>query len=257
MSTFGEGYGIPVDCRSIGDVVDSLEALRSPDAAATYFVCVNPHSLEMTKGDVDFRNALATAPIGVPDGIGVVWALRLLGRKVRGRITGFDMFVEINRREAARGGAVFLLGSTYPTLCAVARKLVVEFPGLQVVGTYAPSFAEVMPAGEANDVLEAIRASEPTVVWVALGAPRQERWAAANCRHITNAIVGPVGAVFSFYIGEIVRPSPRVQRLGLEWLVRLLGEPRRLWNRTLLSAPKFLFRVATRRIAGAGGRGDV
>ncbi|PID74114.1 MAG: acetylglucosaminyldiphospho-UDP acetyl-beta-D-mannosaminyltransferase [Desulfobacterales bacterium] len=179
----------------------------------------------------------------LPDGIGIVLASRLAGGGIRKRITGMDLFLSLNRELARIGGRIFLLGTTNKNLAAICEKLSREFPGLQIAGYYAPPFAESFTDEEENHMVKQINAAAPDILWIGLGSPKQEIWARRNLRRLDTCLIAPVGAVFDFYTGRIMRPAPLFQRTGLEWLIRLMGHPPRLYERTLISAPWFLARV--------------
>lgn len=240
----------PIATEGIESVVDELMNARADPEKCPYFVCANPHSLEVARSDKIFARALREATIAVPDGMGVVLALKAIGVEINGRITGSDMFAALNRRLDKCGGRAFFVGSTFPTLCRLARRTKEAFPGIEVCGIYAPSFAERVPANETAEICEMVKLSSPDVLWVGMGAPRQEKWANEFSTRHQGVIIGPVGAVFDFHSGAIKRAPIWVQKRGLEWLVRFLREPRRLWRRTFVSGTKFVGRVIWSEVAG-------
>lgn len=220
-----------------------------------YFACANPHSLEVARVDPEFALAIREADFVVPDGAGVVLASRILGGSIRQRVTGTDLFLEINGRlEAAGGGRCFLLGSTPETLAAVRRRMASAFPRVEVAGSLAPPFAAAFTREQDRAMIDAVNAARPDVLWVAMTAPKQEKWVHRHRRELQAGFVGPVGAVFDFFAGTVTRSHPWFQRHGMEWLPRLLREPRRLWRRNFISSPKFLLRVALARLAGGARR---
>lgn len=225
----------------------ALEAMGR--GGRSWFACANPHSLVVAGKTLEFAAALRAADTLVPDGAGILLASRILGAGIRRRVTGMDVFLAVHRALQERGGGtVFLLGSTQEVLDAVAAKLEREFPGVRVAGTLSPPFAESFSEEEERAMVEAVNASGAQVLWVAMTAPKQEMWLARNWPRLRAGFGGAVGAVFDFYTGRVRRSHPVFQRLGLEWLPRLLREPRRLWRRTLVSAPVFLARVVGERV---------
>jgi N-acetylglucosaminyldiphosphoundecaprenol N-acetyl-beta-D-mannosaminyltransferase len=215
---------------------------------ARWLACLNPHSYAVAREKPDFRDALLDADWLIPDGVGVVYASRALGGRIRDRITGFDVFDGVNRVLDSRGGArVFFLGSTEETLRDIREKMALDYPNLQVVGTYSPPFRPEYSTSEIDEMIDAINAAKPDVLWVGMTAPKQETWIRQVRGRIDAKFVAAIGAVFDFYTGRIQRSPPVFQRLGLEWLPRLLQEPRRLWRRMFVSAPIFVRDVARER----------
>lgn len=219
-----------------------------------WLACLNPHSYVEALRRPDFARALESADWLVADGSGVTLASRILGAGIDQRVTGSDVFEGLSRRlDEQGGGRVFFLGSTPETLAAVAERYRRDYPRLQVVGTYAPPFRSAFAEADYDAMAAAVNAARPDVLWVGLGAPKQE----LSIMHLRHRLRVPfaaaIGAVFDFYSGRVERASPLVRRLGLEWLPRLLQEPRRLWRRMFVSAPIFLWHVARARLGGARG----
>ena len=208
------------------------------------FACLNPHSAEVAAGDPGFHNALISADILTPDGIGIVYASRLLGGSLSGRVTGMDVFEGLmTAMDRAGDGRCFFLGSTEETLSAIRDQVATCYPGVQVCGTYSPPFKPDYTEAENQAMIDAINASGADVLWVGLTAPKQEKWLAAHREKLDVKFAGAIGAVFDFFVGNVRRVSPFWGRLGFEWLPRLLQQPGRLWRRTFVSAPKFVIRT--------------
>jgi N-acetylglucosaminyldiphosphoundecaprenol N-acetyl-beta-D-mannosaminyltransferase len=214
-----------------------------------WLACLNPHSVRTAMSDPAAERALKAADVLIPDGVGAVLASRILGGGIRERITGSDIFRELNRRLNDRGGAsCFFLGSTEETLAAIEARLAGEFPGIRFAGAYSPPFKEVFSEEENRAMIEAVNRAAPDVLWVGMMAPKQEKWIYQNKDRLNVKFIGAIGAVFDFYAGTVKRPHPWFLDHGLEWLPRLLGEPRRLWKRMFVSAPLFMARVLAERI---------
>jgi N-acetylglucosaminyldiphosphoundecaprenol N-acetyl-beta-D-mannosaminyltransferase len=231
---------------------DSVEALvaevmrycAAGERRCRYFACLNPHAVEVAAGEPDFEAALQGADFLTPDGIGVVYASRARGGRIRRRVTGMDIFEGVSRAmNGAGGGSCFFLGSTTETLEAIRARMNRDFPSVRVAGVYSPPFRPEFTAEDNDRMIEAVNASGADVLWVGLTAPKQERWIHRHRDRLAVNFAGPIGAAFDFYVGNIKRAGPVWQDLGLEWLPRLLQEPRRLWRRSLVSAPRFFYRA--------------
>jgi len=216
-----------------------------------WLACLNPHSAKMAMSDPAAVAALKDSDILIPDGMGVVLASRILGGGIRARITGSDIFRELSCGLNNSGCAsYFFLGSTEETLAAIKTKLAGEFPGIRFAGAYSPPFKEVFTEEENRVMIEAVNRARPDGLWVGMTAPKQEKWIYQHKDKLNVKFIAAVGAVFDFYTGNVKRSHPWFLEHGLEWLPRLLQEPRRLWQRTFISAPFFLLRVLKQRITG-------
>jgi len=244
--------GYPVVSDSAVDIVGQvMQWVSGPEGGCRYFACANPHAIEMAQEDEDFRTALLEADFLTPDGIGVVYASRFLGGRIRGRVTGMDVFLGTCRAmQEAGGGSCFFLGSTEETLSEIRRRMATDFPAVEVAGTYSPPFRPEFTDEDNDLTIDAVNGSGAQVLWVGLTAPKQEKWIHRHRDRLDTAFAGPIGAAFDFYIGRIRRAGPAWQELGLEWLPRLIQEPRRLWRRMGVSAPRFVARVVSSRLRG-------
>lgn len=210
------------------------------------FACANPHSLVTAKEDEAFARALQDCSAVVADGVGVTLAARVLGLDVGERITGADFFVGTMTRLNRIGGRVFFMGSRPEVLARIRERARREYPNIHV-DTYSPPYGEWSVAD--NDaIVQRIRDAHPDVLWVGMTAPKQEKWVHQNRAALDVAVIGSIGAVFDFFAGTVQRAPRWVCRFGLEWLYRLAHEPQRLWRRTLISAPAFLWLVLCEQI---------
>ncbi len=225
--------------------------MRKKDQIA--FACANPHSLAEAVHDHEFRDALNQSEQVVADGIGVVLTGRLVGVPVEPRITGADYFHSVmSALNAAGGKRVFFMGSTQRVLDRIRNRAARDFPNIEV-GCHSPPFGE-WSADQKQAVIDAINDFKPDVLWVGMTAPKQEKWVHNNRARLNVAVVGSIGAVFDFYAETHPRAPRWMHDNGLEWLYRLLREPRRMWRRNFVSAPKFLWLVLWERLRGVGGR---
>jgi len=248
--TFMLGFGIYA-----GDATRCVATIAAWVAAGDqprWLACLNPHSYVEALHRPDFARALEEADWLVPDGSGVTLASRILHAGIDRRVTGADVFEGLSRRLDERGGArVFFLGATEDTLALIRARYQRDYPNLRVVGTYAPPFRVEFSDADYDAMAAAINEARPDVVWVGLGAPKQEISIVHLRPRLRVRFVAAIGAVFDFYAGRVQRASPLLRRLGLEWLSRLVREPRRLWRRMFVSAPIFLWHVARARLRAA------
>jgi N-acetylglucosaminyldiphosphoundecaprenol N-acetyl-beta-D-mannosaminyltransferase len=217
-----------------------------------WLACFNPHSFTMTLKDEMFSRALKAADWLVPDGAGVVLASRLLGGAIQNRVTGSDVFACLHERLNAAGGtSVFFLGSTEETMALIRQRMAHDYPNIKVAGMYSPPFKDEFSATDNRMMIEAINKSKPDILWVGMSAPKQEKWIYSNKDNLDVKFIGAVGAVFDFYSGNIRRNKDSwFVNHHLEWLPRLIREPRRLWQRMFLSAPVFVWHVVRQRFKG-------
>lgn len=249
-----EILGFPVTTADVGACLDLISEWVRSSSQGRYFVCVNPHSVEIARQDRIFAQALIEADLAVPDGVGIALASRILGGAIRGRITGSDIFWGLNARLNERGGtSAFFLGSTPENLERIAGRMARDYPRIRVAGLYAPPFADSFGERQSRDMIEAVNSAAPDVLWVGMTAPKQEKWVWQHRAQLEARFIGPVGAVFDFFTGRVQRSHSVFQRMGLEWLPRLLQEPRRLWRRNFVSNPRFLARVLLARLRGYYG----
>ncbi len=245
--------GVKIGTTSLDTLTDHAMQAIGGKREQIAFACANPHSLVEAVRDIEFRDALNQSEQVVADGIGVVLTGRLVGAPVEPRITGADYFHSVmSALEARGGGRVFFMGSTPGVLDRIQRRAAKEFPNLKI-GVHSPPFGEWSP-DQRQAVIDAINDFDPDVLWVGMTAPKQEKWVHANRSRLNAAVIGSIGAVFDFYAETHPRAPGWMHNNGLEWLYRLLREPRRMWRRNFVSAPKFLWLVLWERLRGFGGR---
>jgi len=213
-----------------------------------WLACLNPHSVVMAGKDAAFKEALNGADWLIPDGTGIVLASRVLGRGIRERVTGYDIFKGVHEElNSAKEVSVFFLGSTEGTLKIIQKRMAEDYPIVRVAGVFSPPFKAEFTPDDDKAMIEAVNAVQPDILWVGMTAPKQEKWVNRNKDRLNVKFIGAVGAVFDYYAGNIKRAPDWVCRMGLEWLFRWIQEPRRLWERNIVSTPKFLWMVAKER----------
>ena len=242
--------GYRISLLSIENCVQQIFDWINSDDQTKYFVCANPHSLVKAESDAVFKKAIRGADLVTPDGVGMVIASRILGGNIRSRITGSDVFEKLTEAlNNSRKYSVFFLGSTEKNLAAIEKKMAFEYPNIKIAGTYSPPFKQEFSEADNRLMVDAVNQARPDVLWIGMTAPKQEKWIYQNKQLLDVKFIGAVGAVFDFYIGKVRRSKAFFLKTGLEWLPRLLQEPRRLWHRNFISAPKFLLMVFKARLS--------
>lgn len=203
------------------------------------YVCIcNAHSVVTAGQDPAFGTVVAQADMATPDGAPVAWMMRKLGFATQQRINGPDLMWKYCAQAAQCNQSIYLYGGAEETLSILQAKLAAAFPTLRVAGAYSPPF-RALTVEEDAAVVARINASDAGTVWVSLGCPKQELWMAAHRGRINAVMVG-VGAAFDYHAGTIQRAPLWMQNAGLEWLHRLVSEPRRLWKRYLVTNTSFI-----------------
>ncbi len=234
---------------SLEQFVDSVVVNITNNDSPTWLACINPHSYVVALDDGEFSDALQGADWLIPDGQGIVLASYLLGGGIDQRITGSDIFAAVNSKANEMGSlSVFFLGSTPDCLEKIRVKMECDYPKIRFAGSYSPPFTQDYTVDELNAMVAAINLAKPDILWVGMTAPKQEKWIYQNFDKLDVRFAAAIGAVFDFYAGRIKRSHPVYQLLGLEWLPRLIQEPRRLWRRMFISAPIFLWHVYKSRL---------
>ncbi|MBW2647984.1 MAG: WecB/TagA/CpsF family glycosyltransferase [Deltaproteobacteria bacterium] len=242
--------GYDVNNFSVDDCTEELIHQLMVEGRKSWFACFNPHSHAITLKDAMFSRALKAADWLVPDGVGVVLASRLLGGTIQNRVTGSDVFAGLHTRLNTVGNmSVFFLGATEESLALIRQSMAYDYPDIKVAGTFSPPFKDEFSEADNRMMIEVINKARPDVLWVGMSAPKQEKWIYLNKGRLDVKFIAAVGAVFDFYAGNIKREKDSwFVNHGLEWLLRLVQEPGRLWRRTFVSAPIFFWLVFKQRL---------
>ncbi len=204
-------------------------------------VTVNPEFVMRARDDGAFRETLEVADLALPDGAGLLWAARIMGHPLRERVCGSDLVPQVARLAASKGYGLFLLGAAPGIAEKAAENLKRASPQVRIVGTYAGS-----PAREEEDaIVSRIVAAAPDFLFVAYGAPRQDLWIRRNLHRLGVPVCVGVGGTLDFVAGVAKRAPRWMRQLNLEWLHRLICQPRR-WRR-MLALPKFAWLVLRER----------
>jgi N-acetylglucosaminyldiphosphoundecaprenol N-acetyl-beta-D-mannosaminyltransferase len=217
--------------------VETIMAWGSRHESRAVAMC-NAHSLVTAQRDLDFRRVLEEMDMATADGMSVAWLMRRLGRRNQQRVNGPDLMWRCCQHAEREGQSVFLFGNTTSALDLLKQRLSDQFPALRFAGSLSPPFRP-LTEDEERAMIEEINASGANLVFVSLGCPKQERWINANSRRVAAVVIG-VGAAFEFHSGLRLRAPAWMQEAGLEWLFRLLCEPRRLSSRYFSTNASFI-----------------
>jgi N-acetylglucosaminyldiphosphoundecaprenol N-acetyl-beta-D-mannosaminyltransferase len=240
--------GSPVSSLSFNEQIDLIVGWGQERLSKV--VCVaNVHMLIEATKKPDFSKILHRADLVTPDGMPLVWMLKLMGSRKSQRVAGLDLMKAACEKAEILGVSVFFLGSTDEVLAKIGVQLKKDFPSLKVAGMESPPFRQLTEA-EDNDLVKTINSSGAGIVFVSLGCPKQEKWMAEHAGRVRAAMVG-IGAVFPLYAGLLTRAPGFIRASGLEWLYRLLQEPKRLWKRYFETIPPFIW-LALKQLLSPG-----
>ncbi|BFM38775.1 WecB/TagA/CpsF family glycosyltransferase [Synechocystis sp. LKSZ1] len=230
LKTRIDGTSYEMACQQILDWICTSQA--------SYVVAANVHVVMTAYWQPTYQQVINEANLVTPDGMPLVWGLRLLGLHQQDRVYGPDLMLALCRQAAQQNIPIYLYGGTDKTLEKLQDYLRQLLPGLDITGAYSPPFRPLTFAEEAKDI-ERIRQAGAKLIFVGLGCPKQEIWMARHYRQLTAVMIG-VGAAFNFHSGEVAQAPRWLMPLGLEWAYRLIREPRRLWRRYLFNNPIFV-----------------
>jgi len=230
--------GIPVFAGTLSDAAQ-LVVGRAATRAGGYVCLSGAHLLTMARRRSDVRTALQGSWMNFPDGAPVAWVQRMAGVKDARRVAGTELMLEVLASGTTAGVRHFLFGSTPDDLDRIRSRVLSLFPDAHVTGVFSPPFRQPSSLDDAV-AIQAIQAAEPHIVWVGLGAPKQELWMQRNAASLGPILAIGVGAAFDFISGNKPRAPIWMQRAGLEWLHRMSSEPRRLVPRYVDANGRFV-----------------
>lgn len=213
---------------------------------------INAHSYNTARKDELFAEALTNGDVLIPDGVSIVKACRWIKAKSlpKERIAGWDLFeFEMNKLEEcgrtlrSPQRTVMFMGSSQKVLDLIVKRTAEVYPHLKIV-TYSPPYKPELSEEDNKAIVEAINAADPDLLWIGMTAPKQEKWTYSHWNELNiHCHVGTIGAVFDFFAGTVERAPMWWQRHGLEWLYRLLKEPKRMWRRYIIGNTLFLWNM--------------
>jgi N-acetylglucosaminyldiphosphoundecaprenol N-acetyl-beta-D-mannosaminyltransferase len=217
------------------------------DTQQPQYVCVTPaHAIMSCINNIGLRTIYNCSGLTTPDGMSIVWLLWWYGYKDVERVYGPDLLLAACKQFLREDCRHYFYGGAPCVAELLAKKLRLRFPGLKVVGTASPPFRQ-LTLEEEQIYVDKIRNANPDIVWVGIGSPRQEKWMHEVLDVLNGPVLVGVGAAFDFLSGNKPQASTWIQRIGMEWLFRLLNEPRRLWRR-YIQYPKFVWLVLLQRL---------
>lgn len=208
---------------------------------------INQYSFCIAEQDPAFKKALMGGEILLPDGVAITASVQLLSGKRIKKIAGADLHQYLLNYLNDKAGKCFYLGASEATLQSIKSRLQKEYPAIEA-GFYSPPFKASFSDEESAEMIQAVNAFQPEIVFIGMTAPKQEKWAFKFYSSLDSRITCSIGAVFDFYAGSVKRPHKIWISLGLEWLGRLIREPKRLWKRYLYYGPIFVFGIFLEKI---------
>ena len=234
------------------NILGSREELRRLPEGKLLINTINAHSYNTAQKDVVFAEALTNGDVLIPDGASIVKACRWIKAKSqpKERIAGWDLFVHemerVNKENEGAKKKVMFLGSSNNVLALIKARAEKDYPNIEVI-TFSPPYKPVFSDEDNRMMIESINKTKPDLLWIGMTAPKQEKWAYAHWNELNiNCHVGTIGAVFDFYAGTMQRAPMWWQEHSLEWLYRLLKEPKRMWRRYLIGNILFLWNIFTK-----------
>jgi N-acetylglucosaminyldiphosphoundecaprenol N-acetyl-beta-D-mannosaminyltransferase len=204
---------------------------------------INQYSFCMAEKDLKFKTALEASDILLPDGVAITKAIQFLTGKNIKKIAGADVHDHLLNELNEKKGRCFYLGSSESTLEKIRTRINIDYPNI-IIKTFSPPFKKQFTPFEDQLMIEEINKFSPDVLFIGMTAPKQEKWAHQYKEKLDAQVICCIGAVFDFYAGTVNRPSDVWINSGMEWLGRLIKEPKRMWKRYLYYGPIFLWHIA-------------
>jgi N-acetylglucosaminyldiphosphoundecaprenol N-acetyl-beta-D-mannosaminyltransferase len=243
--------GVPLAATDYAGAIAQAKAWAAAGDRAYTIAATATHPIVTARRDPAFRATLASLDLVLPDGMPLIWVMnRSLSVPLGDRVYGPTFMLKCIEATAGEPWSHLFVGATDEILADLRTRLLARFPALKIAGAYSPPFG---PWGAEVDrhIVELIRNTSTQFVWVALGSPKQETWLARMKPELPPGVYIAVGAAFAFHAGRLAQAPAWMQRSGLEWLFRLLSEPRRLWKRYLVCNTLFIWYTLRDAVLGA------
>lgn len=240
--------GIEIDKYSFDEVTERIVDHALTSGAPEYVVTPNAQHILTLQKDAHFREIYRKAFLVVPDGVSLLWSAKFLRTPLNGRVNGTDLFERVCAVAQEKGLKLFFLGGR-PGAAELAKEtLQARHPGLKIVGTHCPPYGFESQPAELALINAKIKAAAPDILFVGLGAPKQESWIYDNYQNLNVPISVGIGVSFELVANMVQRAPVWMQKWGLEWLFRLIVEPQRLWKRYIMGNPQFIWLVLKQRL---------
>jgi|SRR5579872_705135 len=234
--------GVQVDAVQIPEVIQQIETWIQRREPCHFIAVSGMHGVMEARNNAEFMRVLNSADLVVPDGMPLVWVGRLRGHRLPRRVYGPELMLAVCDGAATRGVRHFFFGGAPEVPEKLAQSLRDRFPGLNVVGAYSPPYRPVTHE-EDEEIIAAINAAVPDILWIGLSTPKQEKWMYAHHDRLHVPVLIGVGAAFDINSGTKRQAPGWMREHGLEWFFRLIQEPRRLWRRYILYGSQFVFYI--------------
>lgn len=239
--------GVNIDNLSLSEVlsrVDLLVRARVP----SYIITPNVDHIVKWQKDDEFKEIYDRAALVLADGVPLLWAGHFLGTPIVEKVSGSDLLPQICEQSASKGYRLFFLGGRPGAADLAAKKLCQKFPGLQIAGTYCPPYGFEKDQKENDKIIGLIRAAKPDILFVGLGAPKQEKWIYRFYQVYQAPVSIGIGVTFEYISGMVRRAPVWMQKAGMEWSWRILMEPGRLWKRYLIDDMQFFPLILSQKL---------
>jgi len=238
------GKQLSIESLGYSIYASALEDL--PKKPQTLVNTINQYSYCVAEHDVEFKAALQGSDILLPDGMAIVEAVKLVSNKKIKKIAGADLHQYCLEKLNNEHGSCFYLGSSINTLKKIEERLKIEYPNIKA-GFFSPPYKTVFSEKENEDMIAAVNHFKPDVLFIGMTAPKQEKWAYTHKSTLQTQLICTIGAVFDFYAGTVTRPGKIWIAMKLEWLGRLIKEPKRMWKRYIYYGPVFIFLILRKK----------
>jgi N-acetylglucosaminyldiphosphoundecaprenol N-acetyl-beta-D-mannosaminyltransferase len=239
---------VEIDKYSFDEIVERIVEHALSGGAPEYVVTPNAQHILTLQNDAHFQEIYCKAFLVVPDGVSLLWAAKFLQTPLKGRVNGTDLFERLCCVAAEKGLKIFLLGGRPGAAEKAKETLKGRYPSLKIVGTHCPPYGFESQSAELALINSKIKAVAPHILFVGLGAPKQEKWIYSNYQELGVPISVGIGVSFELVTDMVRRAPVWMQKMGLEWIFRLLVEPQRLWQRYIIGNPLFIGLVLRQRL---------
>lgn len=238
-----------IDNTTLDEAISTIIGWIENHDTPRYVVTSNVDHIVKLQNDNEFKKIYQDADLVLADGMPLVWAAKFLGTPLYEKVSGSDLFIKLCEIASRRKFRLFFLGGSPGDAEKAKEVLVRQNPGLLVEGVYCPPFGFEKDEQERKKIVELIKAANPDILFVGLGAPKQEKWIYEHYQKTRVPVSIGIGISFSFAAGTIKRAPVWMQKVGLEWLWRLIMEPRRLWKRYLVDDMMFFWLVLKQKLS--------